>query len=257
MIAGNGVLYLLVCAAGPAPGVGRLVELAQSAGWTVQVVATPSALAFIDTAALEQQTGRPVRSRYRSPAEPRPPRPDAVILAPATYNTINKFALGIADTYVLGLLAEAPGLGIPVVVLPYVNAALASRVPFRRAVEQLRFEGVRMLPALGPEAAPTPEAAPAPAAASGRGAAPRDVAPGGEVVPSGEVAPDAEAVPGGEVAPGAGVVPGGEVAPDAGVAPSTGAVPSAEAVPGVTVLPGDEANFPWHLALDELRDYYA
>lgn len=146
MIAGDGVLYLLVCAAGPAPGAGRLVELAQADGWTVQVVATPSALAFIDTAALEEQTGRPVRSRYRSPAEPRPPRPDAVVLAPATYNTINKFALGIADTYVLGLLAEAPGLGIPVVALPYVNPALASRLPFRRAVEQLRAEGVRVLP---------------------------------------------------------------------------------------------------------------
>ncbi|MDI6105863.1 flavoprotein [Actinoplanes sp. NEAU-A12] len=156
MIAGDGLLYLLVCAAGPASGVGRLVELAQADGWTVQVVATPSALAFIDAAALGEQTGRPVRSRYRSPSEPRPPRPDAVILAPATYNTINKFALGIADTYVLGLLAEAPGLGIPVVVLPYVNAALASRAPWRRSVEQLRAEGVRVLPGPGDDVAAFP-----------------------------------------------------------------------------------------------------
>ncbi|HEY6313421.1 MAG TPA: hypothetical protein VIY52_21815 [Streptosporangiaceae bacterium] len=32
--------------------------------------------------------------------------------------------------------------------LPFVNAALASRVPFRRSVESLRAEGVRIL--LGP-----------------------------------------------------------------------------------------------------------
>jgi len=142
------VLYVIVCAAGPAGEVGRLVTLAQDDGWSVQVIATPSALDFIDTAALEKQTGRPVRSRYRTPGEPKSPRADAIIVAPATFNTINKFAQGIADTYALGLLAEAPGLGIPVVVLPFVNSALAARAAFRRNVEQLRFEGVRIL--LGP-----------------------------------------------------------------------------------------------------------
>ncbi|MFC7530608.1 flavoprotein [Actinoplanes sp. GCM10030250] len=98
--------------------------------------------------ALEEQTGRLVRHRYRLPGEPRSPRADAIIVAPATYNTINKFAHGISDTYALGLLAEAPGLGIPVVVLPFVNSALASREPFRRSVEQLRAERIRVL--LGP-----------------------------------------------------------------------------------------------------------
>ncbi|SDJ98562.1 flavoprotein [Nonomuraea jiangxiensis] len=142
------VLYVIVCAAGPAAEVGRLVDLAQEAGWVVQIVATPSALDFIDVAGLERRTGRPVRSRYRKPDEPKPPRADAIIVAPATYNTINKFALGIADTYALGLLAEAPGLGIPVVVLPFVNRALAARTAFRRSVEDLRAEGVRLL--IGP-----------------------------------------------------------------------------------------------------------
>jgi hypothetical protein len=142
------VLYVIVCAAGPAGEVGRLVTMAQGDGWTVQVVATPSARDFIDVPALEKQTGRPVRSEYRKPDEPKPPRADAIIVAPATYNTINKFAQGISDTYALGLLAEAPGLGIPVVVMPFVNSALAARTPFRNAVEQLRTEGVRIL--LGP-----------------------------------------------------------------------------------------------------------
>jgi phosphopantothenoylcysteine synthetase/decarboxylase len=142
------VLYVIVCAAGPAPDVGRLVARAQGDGWTVQVVATPSALDFIDVPELEQRTGRPVRSRYRKPHEPKSPRADAIIVAPATYNTINKFAQGVADTYALGLLSEAPGLGIPVVVLPFVNTALAVRVPFQRSVDQLRAEGVRVL--LGP-----------------------------------------------------------------------------------------------------------
>ncbi|GIF42773.1 flavoprotein [Actinoplanes xinjiangensis] len=144
------VLCIIVCAAGPASEVGTLVELAQDDGWTVQLVATPSALDFIDVPALEQQTGRPVRSRYRKPDEPRSPRADAIIVAPATYNTINKFAQGISDTYALGLLAEAPGLGIPVVILPFVNSALALRAPFRRSIQQLSEErGIFVL--YGPE----------------------------------------------------------------------------------------------------------
>jgi phosphopantothenoylcysteine synthetase/decarboxylase len=73
---------------------------------------------------------------------------DAIIVAPATYNTINKWAHGISDTYALGVLAEAPGLGTPIVVLPFVNSALASRHAFKHSVSTLRGEGVRIL--LGP-----------------------------------------------------------------------------------------------------------
>ncbi|MFI9556019.1 flavoprotein [Nonomuraea endophytica] len=142
------VLYIIVCAAGPAAHVGRLVTLAQDDGWTVQLIATPPALGFIDVPTLEKQTGRPVRSQYRKQHEPRSPRADAIIVAPATYNTINKFAQGIADTYALGVLSEAPGLGIPVVILPFVNTALANRTAFLHSVEILRAEGIHIL--LGP-----------------------------------------------------------------------------------------------------------
>ena len=46
------------------------------------------------------------------------------------------------------MLAEAIGLRVPVVMLPFVNSALAGRAPFQRSVAQLREEGVRIL--LGP-----------------------------------------------------------------------------------------------------------
>jgi phosphopantothenoylcysteine synthetase/decarboxylase len=106
---------VIVRGAGAAGEVGRLVELAHHRGWTVQIIVTPAALAFIDAPKLEAQTGRPVRSGYRGPGEPRSPRADAIIVAPATHNTINKWANGISDTYALGILAEAPAFGIPLV----------------------------------------------------------------------------------------------------------------------------------------------
>jgi hypothetical protein len=99
-------------------------------------------------AVVETLTGHPVRSQYANPVAPRSLIPDAILVAPATYNTINKWALGISDTYALGVLAETTGIGVPTIVLPFVNSALAGRAPFQRSVESLRAEGVRIL--LGP-----------------------------------------------------------------------------------------------------------
>jgi hypothetical protein len=138
----------VACGAGPAAAIGTCVKLAQDRGWTVQVIATPAALDFFDAAAIADQAGSLVRSQYAKPGAPRSLIPDAILVAPATYNTINKWAQGISDTYALGVLAETTGLGVPTVVLPFVNTALAGRAPFRRSVDSLRAEGVTIL--LGP-----------------------------------------------------------------------------------------------------------
>jgi phosphopantothenoylcysteine synthetase/decarboxylase len=133
-------LCIIVCGAGPAPQAGKLVELAQAGGWAVRVVATPAGLTFIDPAALQQPTGSPVRSDYSPPGRPRAHHSaaDAVIIAPATYNTINKLAAGINDTYALNVAAEAIGRRTPTAILPFVNTALAARQPFQHAVTVLR-----------------------------------------------------------------------------------------------------------------------
>lgn len=51
-------LYVGVCAAGIADDVGKLITAAQEAHWDVGVIATPQGLGFIDTTAVEAQTGR-------------------------------------------------------------------------------------------------------------------------------------------------------------------------------------------------------
>ncbi len=143
---GKRVVYVVACAAPPARHVGALVRLAQDAGREVCVVATPSALAFLDVAALQVLTGHPVRSDYKRPGDADVlPEPDEIAVAPATFNTINKWAAGIADTLALGLLTEAIGKGLPVVALPFVNRAQAKHPAFARSVAQLRACGVRVL----------------------------------------------------------------------------------------------------------------
>ncbi|MEV6881771.1 flavoprotein [Streptomyces sp. NPDC051135] len=138
-------LYVVVCAAGVAEGVGGLIDAARGRGWEVGVMATPVAMnGFFDTAAVEERTGRPIRSAWRTPGDPRPfPPPDAVVVAPATFNTINKWAAGLADTLAVATLCEASGLGVPVAVLPCVSDALASHPAYRESLARLRGMGVR------------------------------------------------------------------------------------------------------------------
>ena len=153
----SGVLSVVVSGAAPAADVGSLVKQALERGWTVQVVATPSALAFFDAAEIEGLTGSPVRSQHRTPGTPRSRVPDAIIVAPATFNLLNQWALGVADSYALAVLAEQTGMGLPVVVLPAVSAPLASRPQFARSLKVLRGEGVSVL--LGPGGTAPPGAA--------------------------------------------------------------------------------------------------
>ncbi|MEU6478750.1 flavoprotein [Streptomyces sp. NPDC047017] len=138
-------LYVVVCAAGIAEGVGTLITAAQERGWEVGVIATPVAMGgFFDTAAVEALTGRPLRSRWRAPGEARPfPPPDAVAVAPATFNTVNKWAAGTADTLALATLCETYGLGVPVVVLPCVSGALAAHPAYQESLARLGALGVR------------------------------------------------------------------------------------------------------------------
>ncbi|WP_238598536.1 flavoprotein [Saccharothrix sp. ALI-22-I] len=140
------MLYLMICGAGPASHIDVAIKLAHDAGWSVYCVATPAAVEhFLDLDELEQLTCHPVRTGYQGQGQPALPRADAVIVAPATYNTINKWAAGIADTYVLSQLAELTGLGVPIAVLPFVNTALAANAVLHRSFDVLRSSGVRVL----------------------------------------------------------------------------------------------------------------
>ncbi|MET7749636.1 flavoprotein [Micromonospora sp. NPDC005367] len=140
------VLYLVVCAAPPALQIGELIELLMTDGWTVCVIATPTAATWIDRDALAEQTGYPVRSEWRRPGEPDVlPKADVVVVAPATFNTINKWALGISDNLALGILNDALGLLLPIFVLPYAKPALTAHPAFVRSTELLQESRVAVV----------------------------------------------------------------------------------------------------------------
>ena len=148
-------MYVVVCGAPAAANAGEMVGLAQRSGWLVRVIATPMGERFMDVGQLAELTGDRVRISYRMPDEPDElPGADAVVVAPATFNTVNKWAAGITDTFAVGLLCELTGLGVPIVVVPLVKDALARHVAFGQSLEVLRGMGVRVLfdPQAPPEA---------------------------------------------------------------------------------------------------------
>jgi len=156
----SGVLYIVASAAPPVQRISALVAAAQTRGWDACLILTPSAGGWLadDLAGLVALTGHPVRSSYKMPGEPDVlPPADAMLVVPATFSTINKWAAGISDTLALGLINEAIGMSIPIVAIPYVNAPLARHPALAASLARLRGAGVTVL-VLSPR--PEPDAFP-------------------------------------------------------------------------------------------------
>ncbi|GCE09490.1 flavoprotein [Dictyobacter aurantiacus] len=141
------VLYMIVCAAPPAETIDEFIRQVQQAGWDVCVIATPHATRWIDMPTLETLTGHVVRVDYKLPGEGDPlPKADAIIVIPATFNTVNKWAAGIGDNLAVSLLCEALGNGqIPLLLIPCVKMDLVRHPAFARSIALLRDCNVHVL----------------------------------------------------------------------------------------------------------------
>jgi len=150
------VLYVIVCAAPPAQTIHEFIGCAQHLGWDACVIATPQATRWIDLAALEALTGHVVRTDYKLPGEGDPlPKADAMIVIPATFNTVNKWASGIGDTLATSILCEALGRGSPPLILvPCLKMDLVRHPAFAKSIALLRECGVCVLHE--PERYPSP-----------------------------------------------------------------------------------------------------
>lgn len=125
-----------------------VVKEAQARGWDVCLGLTPTAARWLapQLPALEEATGYPVRSTYKMPGDPDVwPPADVILVAPATFNTLNQWALGITSSFVVGVVAEGTGKGIPMVTMPCANAAYVRHPQFGRSLETLREAGVTVL----------------------------------------------------------------------------------------------------------------
>ncbi|MGW9172296.1 flavoprotein [Streptomyces decoyicus] len=142
------VLYLFGSAAPPVQQFPEVVRRAQAAGFDVCLGLTPTAARWLDSEVplLEELTGHPVRSEYKLPTEVDVwPKADVIMFAPVTFNSMNMWALGLTNHFVIGVVAEGIGKRIPTVAMPCVNAAYVEHPQFERSVETLRQAGVTVL----------------------------------------------------------------------------------------------------------------
>jgi phosphopantothenoylcysteine decarboxylase/phosphopantothenate--cysteine ligase len=124
----------------------RLVQL----GHSVRAVASESALRFVGAATLEGLTGeRVLTDLFQAGAALEHIQltrwADAVVVCPATANTLNKFAAGLADDLV-GALFLAHDRSKPLLVAPAMNPAMWSHPATSEAVAKLGLWGVRFIP---------------------------------------------------------------------------------------------------------------
>jgi phosphopantothenoylcysteine decarboxylase len=133
------VLALIICGAPLAGRAGDMVRAFAGDGWVVRLVATPAAVPWIEDDVVPQVD-------FRLPRQPKTyADPDALVVCPATFNTLNKIATGLADNYATALACEVVGSNRPVLIAPMVSDPLRNHPAFRSSVATLQSAGVEFL----------------------------------------------------------------------------------------------------------------
>lgn len=139
-------LYVVASAAPPVLQLEEFVIELRRRSWRVCVIATPTAASWVDLESLSATTGCRTRVHAGPPGQQESmPRAQAVVAAPITFNSINKWAAGISDTVALGVLNEMLGVEVPIVAVPCVKPALQRHPAYRQSLERLTNAGVSMV----------------------------------------------------------------------------------------------------------------
>jgi phosphopantothenoylcysteine synthetase/decarboxylase len=111
----------------------------------VITIATPNAARVIAPRELSTIPGNQlVESYFDAAILPRPPD-GLVLVAPCSFNSLNKLASGVADNLALSLTAEAIGRGTPVILALSVNPPLFRHPRAALSMNALRDWGVCVL----------------------------------------------------------------------------------------------------------------
>lgn len=140
------VVYVVATAAPPVLDLPRLFASLHERQWVTCPILTPTAASWVDVPNLAKATGFPVRVELKLPGEEDPlPEADAVLAAPLSFNTLNKWAAGISDTVALGILNELLGTTVPIVAAPCAKSPLRAHPAYMASIKLLSDSGVTFL----------------------------------------------------------------------------------------------------------------
>jgi phosphopantothenoylcysteine synthetase/decarboxylase len=138
-------IYLIVSGAVTTYAVPELLAQLPQFELPIYTLPTDNAQRLISAWSLAEVPGHRLIESYFDPVLASERAPGLTLVAPATFNTVNKIAQGLADTLAHSLVAEAIGAGWPVIVAPSVNRALANHPRIRHSLETLHEWGVTVL----------------------------------------------------------------------------------------------------------------
>jgi phosphopantothenoylcysteine decarboxylase/phosphopantothenate--cysteine ligase len=138
-------IYLIVSGASSARCAPDLLRELTQFDLPILTVLTNAAHNIISPNNLAEQPGHTLVDSYFDPVLLDGRAPCLTVVAPATFNTLNKISHGIADNLACSLIAEAIGANWPVIVVPSMNMALASHPQVAKSVTMLREWGVKVL----------------------------------------------------------------------------------------------------------------
>lgn len=137
--------YLIVTGTTTAPLAVELVHGLRALVPRVISIATPNAARVIAARDLSSIPGNQlVESYFDTAILPRPPE-GLVLVAPCSFNSLNKLSSGVADNLALSLTAEAIGRGTPVSVALSLNAPLYHHPRTAQSIATLREWGVSVI----------------------------------------------------------------------------------------------------------------
>jgi len=140
---------LVLCGAPLTSRAPSTAKALQDAGLRVKVAATAAAAQWVDEAVLQEVVGHRCFTSYPDEARAEDAGvaglPDAVVVVPMTFNTVNKLATGIADGYIPTQLCMALGRGVPVVAVPMFSQILARHPVLATNTGLLRSVGVEFV----------------------------------------------------------------------------------------------------------------
>lgn len=138
-------IYLVVTGASAARSAPQLIEQLRQFDLPIYTLLSENAERILSPYHLADLEGHTLIDTYFHEALMNGRQPGLTIVAPATFNTLNKIAQGIADTLAHSLVAEAIGAGWPVIIAPSMNPALANHPQVAQSLKNLQRWGVTVV----------------------------------------------------------------------------------------------------------------
>ena len=133
-------VFLFVTGAGPCVQVPDLIRALIAQQRTVYSVLTPNVAEVTPPAPLMAIPGNQWIHAYRQAPLERYPF-GTLLVAPCTFNTFNKIALGLADNLATAMIADGLGAGCPVLIAPAMNRGLWAHPQTKASMVRLQSWG--------------------------------------------------------------------------------------------------------------------